>query len=99
MAIANQLPAQEKGGCELIFLDTPTPAIFQKVDLNDDARFLYDLVNFSNWFAGTDMRVSYQQLRRQDLEASLRDVLQTAKEQGVLPARHPGRTSPPDYRR
>ena len=89
LAMARRLQQLKNGPGALIFLDTPTPAIFQNVDLNDDARFLYDLVNFSNWFAGTNMRVSYQQLHGQDREVSLRTVLQTAKEQGVLPADTP----------
>lgn len=84
--IARRLREQgdEVGG--LVFLDTPTPAICKHVDLDDEARFLYDLVNFSNYFAGTNMRVSYEELRAAGPEKRLAIALEEAKQQGVMRA-------------
>ncbi len=45
-------------------VDTPLPAVFKNVDLCDDARFLVDLVEFANYFAGTSMEISYEALAR-----------------------------------
>ncbi len=74
----------ELGG--LAFFDTPTPAIFRSVDLEDEARFLYDLVNFSNYFAGASMRVSYEELRSLGPEERLTVALEEAKRHGVMGA-------------
>lgn len=77
----DQLPVQ------LIMVDTPLPAVFKNVDLNDKAKFLYDLVEFANYFAGTSMDISYRVLRRQQEDEALDSVLRLAVEHGVLPAR------------
>ncbi|NUQ61200.1 MAG: SDR family NAD(P)-dependent oxidoreductase [Pirellulales bacterium] len=83
--MARRLHARgELGG--LVFLDTPTPAIFKHVDLDDEARFLYDLVNFSNYFAGTSMQVSYEELRSQKAEDRLAIALEEAKRHGMMRA-------------
>ena len=87
--MARRLLAEKAAVGALILLDTPTPSIFQDVDLNDDARFLVDLVGFSNWFAGTRMHVSYQQLRENDSEQALELVLEQARKNGVLPSDTP----------
>lgn len=72
--------------CKLVFFDSPRPAIFKNVDLEDDARFLYDLVNFSNYFAGTHMRVSYHDLLELNPDERLQAVLAEAKEHSVMSA-------------
>jgi myxalamid-type polyketide synthase MxaB len=83
--IAHQLLATGANLGALILLDTPTPSIFRDVDLDDDARFLVDLVEFSNWFAGTRMQVNYQQLRADDKQQALQRILHEAKKNHVLP--------------
>ena len=40
----------------------PLPSICDDVDLDDEARFLCDLVNFANCFTGTKARVDYDEL-------------------------------------
>lgn len=70
----------------LIMVDTPLPSVFEKVDLNDNAKFLVDLIEFANYFAGTSMQVSYDQLRGQSENASLTSVLDLAIQHNVLPA-------------
>ena len=70
---------------KLLMIDSPTPAIFNDVDLEDDARFLYDVVNFSNYFAGAEMKVSYEKLRCQHPDERMRAVLDEAIKHKVVP--------------
>jgi len=84
--MARQLVAEGSELGALFFLDSPTPAILEGVDLDDHARFLVDLVEFSNWFAGTEMRVDYAQLKRRGVEAALQTVFDEAKQHQVLPS-------------
>jgi thioesterase domain-containing protein len=69
----------------LTLFDTPLPSIFKDVDPDDDARFLYDLVNFSNRAVATEMRVALEQLRSLDREARFQTALAEAKRAGALP--------------
>jgi len=84
LELARRLREERQSLGGLILIDTPRPSIFHQAELDDDARFLYDLVNFSNWFAGTEMRVSYEELHRQGSERSLEIVLEEAKRHRVL---------------
>ena len=69
----------------LALIDTPLPSIYDKMDLDDEARFLFDLMNFTNRFTGATMDVSYEQLRAAGPEA-FRLGLDEAKRKGVVPA-------------
>lgn len=71
----------------LLMVDTPLPAVFENVDLGDNAKFLVDLVEFANYFAGTSMEISYDVLHRQTEQQALAGVLELAIEHGVLPAK------------
>ena len=70
----------------LVFFDSPMPSIFKDVDLDDDARFLCDLVDFSNRLAGAQMSVSHDELRLLGSEERLETVLAEAKRRKVVPA-------------
>jgi myxalamid-type polyketide synthase MxaB len=83
--LARQLLSQRAEVASLILLDTPLPSIFVGADLADDARFLVDLVQFSNWFAGSQMQISYEQLHQQSEQAALQTVLNLARQHAVLP--------------
>ena len=74
-AMAVLLRQQGAAVAPLVLFDSPTPAIFRDVDLDDDARFLFDLVNFSNRFAGADMQVSYEALRRRPAKSGCKRPL------------------------
>jgi myxalamid-type polyketide synthase MxaB len=82
--IARRLIEQGDDLGAIMLLDTPTSKIFRNVDLNDDAKFLSDLVNFSNWFAGAQMSVRYAELREQNADQRLQTVLHEAKQHGVV---------------
>jgi len=71
---------------DLTFIDTPTSAILEHVDLNDDARFLYDRVNFSNWFSGASIRIEYAELKEMRPAEALDRILYETKQHGILPA-------------
>jgi myxalamid-type polyketide synthase MxaB len=71
---------------DLTFIDTPTSAILEHVDLNDDARFLYDLVNFSNWFSGASIRIEYAELKEMRSTEALDRILNETKQHGILPS-------------
>jgi myxalamid-type polyketide synthase MxaB len=70
----------------LVFLDTPLPSIYDNVDLNDDARFLCDFVEFANRFLDARMDISYERLREHDSETAFQIALEEAKRRGLLPS-------------
>jgi acyl transferase domain-containing protein/NADPH:quinone reductase-like Zn-dependent oxidoreductase/thioesterase domain-containing protein/nucleoside-diphosphate-sugar epimerase len=77
----------ERAGDEVAMLalfDTPLPSICDDVDVEDDARFLCDLVNFANRFAGTDVRVDLQDVSLSP-EERFRAALAEARRQGTVP--------------
>lgn len=81
--------ALQQAGDEVALLalfDSPLPSICDDIDVDDDARFLCDLVNFANCFSGTNARVDYEQLRVLDSEQRFQTVLAEARTQGTIPA-------------
>jgi thioesterase domain-containing protein len=84
-ALAEQL---RKNGDEVAFLaliDTPQPSIYSGFDLEDDVRFLCNIVNFANRFAGIEMRVSYDELAKLDPAERFPTALAEAKRHGMFP--------------
>jgi myxalamid-type polyketide synthase MxaB len=84
--------ALERAGDEVALValfGTPIPAICDDVDPDDDARFLCDLVNFANCFAGTHARVDYEELLALEPEARFQTALAEARRQGTVPAGAP----------
>ncbi len=69
----------------LAFFDTPLPSIYDNVDLDDEARFLCDLIGFTNRFAGTQMELSYEQLHGLPAQQMFEVALEEAKRKAVLP--------------
>jgi thioesterase domain-containing protein len=70
-------------------MGAPLPSICDGVDLENDARFLCDLVNFANCFAGTTARVDYDELRALAPAERFQAALAEAKRQGTVPAATP----------
>jgi thioesterase domain-containing protein len=73
----------------LALFDAPLPSIVDDIDPNDDVRFLCDLVNFANCFAGTNMRVNYDQLLALAPRERFPTALAEARKQGTIPAETP----------
>lgn len=67
----------------------PVPSICDDVDIDDDARFLCDLVNFANCFTGTEMRVDYDELLKLASADRFQAALAEARQQGTVPASTP----------
>ena len=70
----------------LIMIDTPLPSVFQQVDLADNAKFLSDLVTFTNYFAGTTMQVEADLLGGLTDAEAIEAVLDLGIRNGVLPS-------------
>ncbi len=83
--IARRLANEELPVQALVMIDTPLPVVFQDVDLQDHAKFLVDLVEFANYFAGTSMELDYEELKRQDNRQAIARVLSLGIEHRVLP--------------
>jgi thioesterase domain-containing protein len=84
--------ALQRSGDEVALLalfDSPLPSICDDVDVEDDARFLVDLLNYANRFAGTNVRVSYDALSSQGQNERFRAALAEARRQGLVPAETP----------
>jgi acyl transferase domain-containing protein/NADPH:quinone reductase-like Zn-dependent oxidoreductase/thioesterase domain-containing protein/NADP-dependent 3-hydroxy acid dehydrogenase YdfG/acyl carrier protein len=84
--------ALERAGDEVALLamfDSPVPSICDDVDVEDDVRFLCDLVNYTNRFSGSDMPFTYEDLAALPPEARFPTALEEARRRGVVPAETP----------
>lgn len=82
--MARRLIADGESIESLVMLDAPQPTVFEHVDLSDNARFLTDLVDFANYFAGSSMEIKYEELRELSEHEALARILRLSKEQRVL---------------
>jgi acyl transferase domain-containing protein/thioesterase domain-containing protein/acyl carrier protein len=73
----------------VVMFDAPLPSICDNVDVENDTRFLCDLVNFANCFAGTSVRVNYDNLMTMEPEARFQTALAEARRQGLVPTEAP----------
>ncbi len=88
-ALAEEL---ERAGDEvalMVLLDSPLPSICDGVDVEDDTRFLCNLMNFANCFSGTHIRASYDDLLRLPPEERFQSAIAEARRQGAVPAEAP----------
>jgi thioesterase domain-containing protein len=84
--------ALERCGEEVALLalfDTPLPSICDDIDVEDDARFLCDILNYANRFAGTNVRFTYDTLSAQGPQERFDAALAEARRQGLVPADTP----------
>lgn len=84
-AMADRLRAAGEEVALVALVDTPQPSIYSGFDLNDDVRFLCNIVNFANRFAGIDMRISYDDLIKLDAAERFPAALAEAKAHGMFP--------------
>jgi myxalamid-type polyketide synthase MxaB len=85
LEVARKLLAQQREVELLVWFDTPMPTIYDHLDLDDDALFLRDLLDFVNRFAGTSMSVSYDELRQLDKDKQFERALREAQAQKFVP--------------
>jgi thioesterase domain-containing protein/NAD(P)-dependent dehydrogenase (short-subunit alcohol dehydrogenase family)/acyl carrier protein len=84
--------ALERSGEEVAMLtlfDAPLPSVFRNVNVEDDARFLCQLVNFASHFSGIDVPVSYEKLSQLAPEEQFQAALAEARKSGVIPEETP----------
>ena len=84
--------ALERRGDEVALMglvDSPLPSICDDVDVEDDARFLCDLLNFANYSAGTDASISYEELTRLPADDRFSAALAEARSGGLVPPETP----------
>jgi myxalamid-type polyketide synthase MxaB len=93
--IARKLHSESTPVQSLMIFDTPQPHVFRTVDLDDNARFLCDLIEFTNHFANTTMQLDYEKLHQLSEEEAISSVLALAIENRVVPTQ----TTPDHLRR
>jgi thioesterase domain-containing protein len=89
VALARAL-ADAGGEVGLVALfDTPLPEVFDQIEVDDDAKFLCDIVNFNSLLRGSEMRVDYDQLASLAPDARFSAVLDEARRLGAVPQAAP----------
>jgi thioesterase domain-containing protein/aryl carrier-like protein len=84
-ALAEALELAGEEVALLALFDTPLPSICDGVDPDDETRFLCKLVNFANCFAGTNIRVDYDELLTMSPNEQFASALAEARRQGIVP--------------
>jgi len=88
-ALAEELEASGDEVAFVALIDTPLPSICDEVDIEDDTRFLCNLMNFANSFAGTNVRANYDELMQLPPAERIQSALAEARRQGTIPAEAP----------
>jgi acyl transferase domain-containing protein/NADPH:quinone reductase-like Zn-dependent oxidoreductase/thioesterase domain-containing protein/acyl carrier protein len=88
-ALAEALERTGEAVAFVFLFDTPLPSICDEVNVDDDARFLCDLANYANRFAGTDLRIDYDKIATLSPEEQFQSALDEARRQGTIPAETP----------
>jgi acyl transferase domain-containing protein/thioesterase domain-containing protein/acyl carrier protein len=84
--------AIERAGEELAMVamfDAPLPSVFAGVNVEDDARFLCELVSFASRFSGSDFEINYDELSRLAPKEQFSSALAQARKAGIVPAETP----------
>ena len=87
LAEALERAGEEVG--QVAMFDAPLPSICSSVNVEDDARFLCDLVNFAGRFSGTDFQINYEELTRLAPDDQFPAALAEARRIGIVPAETP----------
>jgi myxalamid-type polyketide synthase MxaB len=84
--------ALERAGEEVALLtlfDAPLPSIFDNVNVEDDAKFLCELVSFASRFSGIDVPISHERLAQLAPEEQFAEALAEARKSGIIPEETP----------
>jgi NADPH:quinone reductase-like Zn-dependent oxidoreductase/thioesterase domain-containing protein/acyl carrier protein len=84
--------ALEKAGEKIALFamfDAPLPSVFEGVNVDDDARFLCELVSFASRFSGTDVQIHHEELAKLAPEEQFQFALAEARKTGIVPAETP----------
>jgi thioesterase domain-containing protein len=88
-AIAEALDQAGDEVALLALFDTPLPSICDGVDVENDARFLCNLMNYATRFSGADVNLSYEELAKLAPDERFGAALDLARERGIIPAETP----------
>jgi thioesterase domain-containing protein/NAD(P)-dependent dehydrogenase (short-subunit alcohol dehydrogenase family)/acyl carrier protein len=88
-ALAKALEESGQTVALLSLFDTPLPSICDGIDVEDDARFVCDLLNFVNQFMGSDLRISYEELLMLEPEERFAKALGEARQRRMIPMETP----------
>jgi myxalamid-type polyketide synthase MxaB len=84
--------AIERAGEEVAIvalMDSPMPSICDDIDVEDDAHFFCDLVNFANCSSGVDVRINYDTLAALPRSEQFAAALAEARSTGMIPLEMP----------
>jgi NADPH:quinone reductase-like Zn-dependent oxidoreductase/thioesterase domain-containing protein/NAD(P)-dependent dehydrogenase (short-subunit alcohol dehydrogenase family)/acyl carrier protein len=84
--------ALEQAGEEVSFFalfDAPLPSTFKGVDVDDDARFLRELVSFASRFSATEIQINHEELTKLAPDEQFQVALAEARKSGIVPAETP----------
>ncbi|QDU54007.1 type I polyketide synthase [Aeoliella mucimassa] len=84
-AVAEAMLAAGREVKLLALFDAPLPTIYRKIDLDDEAGFLLDMIRFTNRFAGTNIEVSIDKTSDLSGDERFAFALKQAREQGMFP--------------
>jgi NADPH:quinone reductase-like Zn-dependent oxidoreductase/thioesterase domain-containing protein/acyl carrier protein len=88
-ALAEALERAGKEVALIAMFDAPLPAVFEKVNVDDDAKFLCELVSFASRFSGIDLEIDHDELSRLPPEEQFGFALAEARKSGIVPAETP----------
>lgn len=88
-ALAERLERDGHSVGLVALFDAPLPSICEDVDVDDDAGFLCDLINYANRFSGSQIRFTYDRLSAHSPEDAFRLALAEARRQEVVPPETP----------
>lgn len=88
-ALAEALERADEKVAFVALFDTPLPSICHDVDVADDARFLCDMINFANRFAGTNVQLEYQAMAALSPDERFRHAVAEARRHGIVPRETP----------
>jgi thioesterase domain-containing protein len=84
--------ALERSGEEVALValfDTPLPSICDDIDVEDDLRFLCDLINYASRFSGIEFIINCDDLARLEPERRFSAALNEARNHGIIPGETP----------
>jgi myxalamid-type polyketide synthase MxaB len=88
-ALAEALERAGEDVALLAMFDTPVPSICDEVDISDDTKFLCNLLNYASRFSGTNIAISYDELKEFEASERFAIALAEARQKGVIPAETP----------
>lgn len=84
--------AIERAGDELALValfDVPLPTVFDRVNVDEDAKFLCELVGFASRFSGKETPIDYEKLSQFSPVEQFDYALAEARKSGIVPAETP----------